>query len=225
MRRSRFGLVGLFFLVPLGFVIAFVATKHRWYDTLTPDDMVLFWTNLTVGLGTLLLAGVTVRSVLETRAVVRAEDRRMQQGFAPYLTASFRRGEGAESSCIIGFAIKNEGYGLARNIQVEATYYSYESEGDPEETTIDRVAEAKTYGKGPYTLAAACEVVPEKGERVAYIDYSPYYPDAMVRDSEAVVEKATLRYQDMFDNHYETVYTDWYQRDSKWLPPASLRIS
>ena len=82
-----------------------------------------------VAAGTLLLAVATAWSVWETRAVIRGEDRRLQQSLAPYLTFRFQRAQpdlGDEE--ITGFQVTNSGYGLARDVAISVKAWRTQSQ-------------------------------------------------------------------------------------------------
>jgi len=116
-RRFKYG--GLIFWALLIPIIAFLATKHLWFDSISADNKPIFWANVAVAAGTLALAIATVVSVSETRAVLAAEERRYQLAKAPML--HHRRFEQVDvrggyhtDICIV---ITNSGLGIARELR------------------------------------------------------------------------------------------------------------
>jgi heme exporter protein D len=201
-------------------IIAFASTKHVWFDTIPAGDKALFWTNVAVAAGTLALAVVTVASVLETRAVIRGEDRRHQQSFAPMLQLEWRERSGANT---FPFALANKGMGMAINAitRVQGTAFGsrLEKEGDPPILSQVRVSKefAGTYKAsqvaldGEVIFAVVIEAAEVKGHREGYGDAHP--------------KLVLIEYEDMFGNIYKTSYADWQDKrdDFVWEQPKALK--
>jgi hypothetical protein len=193
---------------------------------MSADAKPLFWANVAVAAGTLALAFVTWWNVRQTTLVVTSEDRRMQQGFAPYLTATFKTAPGEEGIPdeydITGFIITNSGYGIARNVSIHVGAYSVPySPGN--HASAERVKMAEGAGRARWTLNATYDVISEKAAVTVYT----YCEDGEYRQQSyepTVVVAAWIRYVDMFGNEYETIYDDWHERRSRWIPPENLRL-
>ena len=190
------------------------------WTTWTAETKASVW----VAFGTLALAIVTVVSVLETRAVVRGEDRRMQQGLAPYVTARFRTVMRNEGNEIEGFVFKNSGYGIARNVSIRVeAYYSPYIEGD---TYDERLESAKKAKASMLTLDAACDVIAEKepaSASISLMDNIRVYGSG-IKSGDVLVVTARIKYLDTFGNHYETIYDNWHELVTRWIRPTNLQI-
>jgi hypothetical protein len=68
------------------FFLAFSATHWLWYDCMSSEGKVHFWTDFAVAWGTTALAVVTWASVYETQQVLLGEDRRFRQSRIPVVT-------------------------------------------------------------------------------------------------------------------------------------------
>jgi hypothetical protein len=117
VKRALSDWAGLVAWVVVVAVVTFISTKRLWFDGLHPGEKALFWTDVAVAAGTLALAIVTVASVLETRAVIRGEDRRHQQGYAPFLTLGDHFNTGADYEN--GYTLWNKGDGIALNVSFQ----------------------------------------------------------------------------------------------------------
>jgi hypothetical protein len=160
--------------------------------------------NVFVAAGTILLAVATFWSVWETRLVIRGEDRRHQQSFAPSLRLD-------SSATPIGvFCVTNRGKGLASNIRVHLTVpvYFLATSGveTSEQVTVER------------TISQVA--VREK----AFLNLHSGLPE---RNYHAVAAHAVIfAYEDMFGNEYGTLYHDWNRNefDFEWNQPQSLQL-
>lgn len=86
----------------------------------------------------------TFWSVWETRLVIRGEDRRHQQGFAPLLTLADHTNSGAHYEQ--GFTLWNEGQGIALNVRFHArgraakATYNFPPGARPATTDVEEAA-------------------------------------------------------------------------------------
>jgi hypothetical protein len=106
MKRIALLVVGLL----LVYAVGQYAMNHS--TAWTPETKASVW----VAVGTLLLAIATAWSVWETRLVIRGEDRRHQQSFAPSVRLIGPQGYG--NSNRFWYVIKNKGFGLANDVSV-----------------------------------------------------------------------------------------------------------
>jgi hypothetical protein len=205
-------------LLSLGVLLVYAASQYAMNHWTTWDASTK--ASVLAAGGTILLAVATFWSVWETRLVIRGEDRRQQQGLAPYLTATFEidRGKDGRHDEIIGFQVKNAGYGIARNVSIHL--HAYTSICNEGETFEERLEQAKKE-KRPFTLEAVCDVIAEKSSEVMYIDRDRGVGPA--RD-QTVVAKAVIRYVDTFGNEYSTIYENWDDGPSRWTTPKNLQL-
>lgn len=227
-----FGYRGLSLGAILVCACAFVATKHLWFDQIAPDNKALFWTNVAVAGGTLALAVVTVVSVLQTRAVISAEDRRHQQSYAPLLTLGEQFNNNEEYKA--GFVLYNIGKGVA----VDITF------------RVIGTATTETHVFPPEFWAGSISFSSEE-ERAAFnerhrvsradeIDNSyfcsaladgghDYFYQAFLAENGYAISSVhysscAVSYADMFGNRYETIYQDDQLRKYVWVQPKHLMI-
>jgi hypothetical protein len=192
---------------------------NRW-TCWTPETKASVW----VAVGTLLLAFATAWSVWETRLVIRAEDRRMQQRLAPYVTARFKTVMRVAGNEIEGFDFKNSGYGIARDVSIKVeAYYSPYIEGG---TYDERLESVKKANASVLTLDAACDVIAEKEPASVSIDLMDHvrvYGSGIKSDG-ILVLSARIKYLDTFGNRYETIYDNWHELVTRWIRPTSLQM-
>lgn len=226
---SLFGLMLLF---------AFLGSKAAWYDHLALDRQVEFWVNFGVAAGTLLLAMFTAQSVQETKEVLRGEDRRHQQGFAPFVTLGdhFNNNEDYQP----GFTAHNIGKGVALDVQIridgEVTieYYNFPVEWNP-------FMSVKVPGQPSREEQEQAEREREKYKVVQSLLISGnyfcsslwdgginYFVQHVFADNYPTIKqvrytKVHVTYQDMFGNPYRTVYVDSELKKYRWEQPRSLR--
>jgi hypothetical protein len=199
MKRIALLVVGLL----LVYAVGQYAMNH--WTAWTPETKASVW----VAVGTLLLAVATAWSVWETRLVIRGEDRRHQQSFAPMLKLVWREGSKANE---FHYLILNDGMGMAVNISLD---YSGHVNGS---TTVP--------GAVPKPVAAdvtdSLSFSQVKGVVEVMITVPP--PDGAYYHSLAL-SKVTLRYHDMFGNPYKTLYNDWQNKRQEfdWEQPDSLK--
>lgn len=170
-------------------------------------------------LATIALSAITAVAVWQTNLLLRGEERRAQQRLAPYLTADFSTESDQQEGLveIVGFTIKNSGYGLAQSVSVNLEAYTTPyQEGD---TWTKRLQRAESQGAKPFRMHIHCEVVAVNESVIAFFgEAGPLKPLT-------VVARARIQYFDSFGNYYETVYDDWHEKRSRWLAPPSLRIT
>ncbi len=95
--------------------------------------------NVWVAVGTLFLALITWWSLSQTRAVIAAEDRRHQQGFAPLLTIA----QTESSDGRIRMTVSNVGHGIAQRVLVQLSgYFTNRSNPNAATLAIPRDSEA-----------------------------------------------------------------------------------
>ena len=173
-----------------------------------------------VAIGTLFLAVVTAASVWETRLVVRAEDRRQQVSLAPYLTVTLKRqiveGNAFWNECVV----HNAGQGLARDVEVEWTYFVYRAESDEERTEI--IARLEGERARAYTDVTACSVVAENANVTCSLG-DEAEPFGVLTTSTYFIS-CSITYKGLFGSKYEMRYEDWYRQITKWRPPAKLHL-
>ena len=200
--------------VTAALVVAFVCTHRLWYDGLPSNEKVNFWNEALVAYGTLALAVVTVASVLETQTVIRGEDRRHQQGFAPLLLLKFDKKDGA-----FKFIVSNVGLGIALKVLVlvtgefEPTQHISAGTGGvfQERPNIEIPDGSRTHHLG---------ALPMGGEAPVWV------PGWQTDYGKINVTDARLEYSDMFGNEYVTAYRSCTRdpNDFRWERPAALRF-
>jgi hypothetical protein len=168
-------------------------------------------------LATIALAAITAAAVWQTNLLLRGEERRAQQRLAPYLTADFSTESDQQDGLveIVGFAIKNSGYGLAQNVSVNLeAYTTHYEEGDTWATRLERAA---SRGDKLFRMHVRREVVAVNESVVAFLgEQGPLKPLT-------VVARARIQYFDSFGNFYETIYDDWHEKRSRWIQPPTLQ--
>jgi hypothetical protein len=186
-----------------------------------PETKASVW----VAVGTLLLAVATAWSVWETRLVIRGEDRRHQQSFAPFLVVGdhFNNGEDYHE----GYTLHNYGSGVALDIsftvrgkatlQKFTAALGYMSEADHEKW----VAEHTQFESRDLDDTYSCSAMWEGGTQT--------FTQAAMTVASGVLTDVTysfcaVQYSDTFGNRYETRYTDSRLDKFKWIQPDSLRI-
>ncbi len=197
--RARWITLGVAFTL----VIAILWALHtQWYEGLTQSDKLSFW----VAVGTGCLALVTFASVVETSLVLRGEDVRHQESYAPIVTLDFYESWYRQ----FGFRIRNTGLGpaLRLHIKIDAEIECFERtpQGDGE-----------SLGTNPFT----------KDEDLAFIIHAPGSRDYLLgelqspagQDCRIHFNKVSIAYQDVFRNVYETVYADVRAGTYEWVRP------
>lgn len=168
-------------------------------------------------LATIALVGVTALAVWQTNLLLQGEEMRAQQRLAPYLTANFHTSEPQDGLVeILGFSIKNSGYGLAQNVSLNLEAYTTPYRQD--ETMAMRLRRAESDGDKLFKMNVQCEVIAANECPTIYVnEQGPLQPAT-------VVARARLQYYDSFGNLYETIYDDWHEKRSRWVVPLNLRI-
>ena len=191
--------------------VVFAATKHIWFDGILPDNKALFWTNVAVATGTLALAAVTVVSVLQTRALIGGEDRRHQQGFYPLVEFAEER----TKSLAHGIHFHNLGKAVARRIHLECGgywiedfYSEIERDGSP---VMSVTSQQKHRFKEQYNVPALME-----GKDI-FVPMTRYMANTFITSTH--YDRATIQYQDIFGNPYETVYESSDLSRYDWIQP------
>lgn len=213
-------------------VILFFATKHLWFDSLQAGEKAIFWTNVAVAFGTLALAVVTLASVLETRAVLRGEDRRHEQSYAPFLTLGdyLNTDEKYEG----GYTVRNSGMGIALSITFEVrgrvTVASFDFPPGPVDAPMTTIEEQTAY-REKYKELNDFDISDQESLSASFpggydtfsqeILKSPPGPLAEIED--VTYSHCVLRYHDIFGNRYETRYTDDRLDRFDWVQPVNLR--
>lgn len=183
--------------------------------------------NVWVAVGTILLAVATFWSVWETRLVIRGEDRRHQQTFAPFLLLQDNLDD--SNAHERGYTIYNIGSGVALNVAVEvvgcATISTFHR--PPGIHNFTTLQEQEAFVEKHSTLSDyhlrdvySCSALAE-GREVFFRS-----PLAKTADKVTAVgySSCSIRYQDMFGNRYETRYTDDRLDGFEWIQPESLRV-
>lgn len=203
--------------IVIALLIVFEATRVFWYDPIEkPSDRALFWANALVALGTLALAATTAWQASLTRSVLRGEDRRHQQGFIPIVEMRIFLESGAVPTLAVRFT--NVGKGPALNViavlsgTISNVRFSYipaagdrEGEYPPGETAFIPVSGSAYLALLPDPAAG------EQYGRTVLFEKALFDAPRPVQFLEGAVslDGISLSYRDLFDNEYETVYTDW----------------
>ena len=220
--------------------VVFVATKHIWFDTISSGEKAIFWTNVSVAIGTLALAVATVWNISQTNKVIAGEDRRHQQQFAPLVQFNDYTHGGNDFQS--GFSAVNIGNGLAIDITVEVRgLHRFDAPIQFEVTSDEWAAELAekpnvtwTYRdgrrfaydieprsvafEGRYTLSAL-----RAGDPYATL-YDKRIEDKTSWHGRIEYEHVELTYYDMFGNKYSTIYRDPDIATYKWCRPAHLAM-
>lgn len=179
----------------LDFLSGIIAPRYAQWE---PKEAIDFW----VAAGTLGLAVVTFASVLVTKAVVSAEDRRHRQSLAPIVEVYYVSDDDGA-----GFCIRNIGLGPAVNLvgHVSIRYELFPLPNGPR--------------KRSRGIEVALSVV---GVGQSLVQLDPELSANKVRDSECTFQPVIFSYHDMFGNRYETSYSNFHGRRYEWSPPQNL---
>jgi hypothetical protein len=203
----------------------------------TTEDIRL-WAEIGTAVGTLALAVATFWSVSRTNAVIRGEDRRHQQQFAPLVKLVFsltgsQNAFKANDDPVQGFAAVNIGNGIAVNVEIEIeAIFSYKeivSFGPPAPTDFPGM---------PLVGFTVPKTEPRSEPFVRHFSASAIEKDGEARFDEAAFRELTysspsmmfkrvrLDYEDMFGNRYATIYEPGKEPEVyRWIQPQSLRGS
>jgi hypothetical protein len=165
--------------------------------------------SLGVAAGTMALAYFTWESLTKTNEVIKGEDRRHQQGYAPALVVATLSGSaGAQWE----MSLQNKGLGPAKNIRVSFDGVWFKVLGGQRLDTP--LSEGEKYHALSFLKASREE-------------YGTFVFGQPSDDKQGVVLSSILiGYEDMFGNEYWTHYPKGiaeFQR-FEWIPPDNLKI-
>jgi hypothetical protein len=203
-------------------ILAFFGTKSTWYDTWKTSEQIDFWVaagTLLLAAGTILLAWYTSRSVEITAHVLRDEQVRHQQGFAPLVVFTLT------TPLLAGVYLSNLGKGLALNVTARFSIEFHPMIDPPQGSTFS----PEEYGGPEPSVSTLKEsydftvfvsvVIDEKSARARVLDEGL----KKLRVLHPVFKSAVIEYYDMFGNRYETRYAPGSSTSFEWKPPPNLR--
>jgi hypothetical protein len=184
-----------------------------------------------VAAGTIALASATFWSVLQTLNVIRGEDRRHQQGYAPFLLLGDSINNGEEYNA--GYTLKNKGDGIALNITFQirgqATVATFRFPPDvPGFTDIEKhkafLEEHKTLVYHELVDTESLSASFPGGWDTFSQEVFRKPPGNLAELEDVIYSFCLIQYNDVFGNPYETRYTDDRLDRYEWIQPQSLRI-
>jgi hypothetical protein len=184
-------------------IVGAIAVAHRYFGISIGTAA-----NIGVAAGTMAVAYFTWESLAKTSEVIKGEDRRHQQSYAPALVvASLGGSAGAEWT----LALQNRGIGPAKNISIhlDGAWFKVE-DGNRIETPLND--EEKTH--------ALSFLATDRQDYGAFVFGRPSQEKQGV-----TLSIMRLEYQDMFGNSYVTNYpkgTAEFQR-FEWTTPDNLK--
>jgi len=207
-------------------IAAFCGTKSTWYDTWNTAEQIDSWVaagTLYLAAGTIFLAWLTSRSVEITARVLKDEQVRHQQAFAPLV--KFIPPDSNTTSSFKRVKLENVGNGLALNVtarfsieyhlQIDSPPGSTFSEGFPE-PSFSALTES-------YDFEVVVSVVDQKG-RASWDSFED--DGGRLKKGEVfapIFKSLIIEYKDMFGNGYETHYAPGSSTSFKWIPPPNLQ--
>lgn len=178
------------------------------FTTSSPETKASVW----VAIGTIALAFVTAASILQTRILVAAEDRRHQQTFVPLLELHAKANQQMRS--ITSFDLVNIGPGVALNISVRLKGYSEIPE------YANRSATGEAIQTGIKVVDINCErFCSAVGPKDSVTITDDLFAHGNVSSEMARFKLAEVRYNDMFGNRFVTTYQDERLTKYHWGEP------
>lgn len=208
------------------FIILRLAGAFNFYDALQIRDKIDFWVavgTIGVALFTAGLAIVTAFSVVETQTILRAEDIRHQEQYAPFVTlelASYYE-KTSKFSIITGFQLSSKGLGpaIVTGYELKGAFHRPRVAAKPDVFEIEKGEEV------PLDLSArgiSWYIRPSESMPVSAKEFEMErgaVPGG-VPDIYIVFGSVVVSYLDMFGNHYNTVYEDFGKGSYRWVKPA-----
>lgn len=170
-------------------------------------------TNVTVAIGTLALAYFTWQSVSKTNDVIRGEDRRHQQQYAPLVIMRSQTIENGK----LKFFTDNIGMGMARNVVISANIDWTSSEFQSGIAPLTPYPPIQNIAVPQQQL----DVIPTRPADIAHLNVPMI--DVPQHYNGYRIHRVEFAYTDMFGNSYKTTYEDWHANQRfTWDQPAPL---